>query len=178
VRCSSSRRLFERLLDASLSARTEHALRLHFERCSDCAAIFEQFRVVDALLLRPPAVDLAPNFTQRAMAEMQAIRAPRPAPLSVLPFLAVYLAASWLGIGLALVFAGSQTRAVLATMLATSGNELTAVAAFAQATAHSFGSGLFELTAVSAGTLLLDVTIAFALAGAYIVLRPRPESPR
>jgi anti-sigma factor RsiW len=177
VRCSSSRKLFERFLEASLSARTESALRSHFERCAECAAVFEEFRVVDALLLRPQEVELAPNFTQRTMAEVRSIHAPRPGHFPLWLFLIGYLGAAWLTIGLALVFAGPQTHAVLATMLGASGSELAAVGAFARATAHSFGSGLFELTAVSAGTLILDATIAVALAAAYIVLRPRPESP-
>ncbi|HXP92999.1 MAG TPA: hypothetical protein VN905_05975 [Candidatus Binatia bacterium] len=175
MRCSSSRRLFESFLDASLSAREEGEFVQHLERCIECRTVFAQFRAVDALLLQPGPVELIPNFTQRAMAEVRAMPAPRPVRILWLAYIAAYLAASWLAIGLALIFAGPETRAMLAAVLGTSGAEMAAVGAFAGAVERGLGRSLSTLTIVSAGALLLDIAFVAIL---IVARRARSESVR
>jgi anti-sigma factor RsiW len=173
MRCSSSRRLFEDLIDGSLAARTHAAVESHLERCPECAALLEELRVVDALLLCPPAVELPANFTQRTMAEARALRAPCPARPRVFLFLGVYLVLSWLGIASALLFAGPQTRALLNAILAGATVELAAVGGFVHAALRGFGPAVSGLTELSAGALALDVLVAGVLAYGYFVVRPR-----
>lgn len=178
MRCSSSRRHFAALLEGAVSPRCERSIGAHLDACEDCRLLLDELRAVDAVLLRPPAVELPPNFTQRILAETHALPAPRRPRVPVLAFLTAYLAIAWIAVALLLVFAGPQTRATLDALLATAGREVGVIAFVAHAAARALGSTLSELTALSAGALLLDVVAGGVLALAYVLLRPRREARR
>lgn len=173
MRCSSSRELFEALIDGALTARTHAAVEAHLDRCTECTALLEELRVVDALLLRPSKIELPPNFTQRAMAEIRALPAPRPSRSRLFIFLGAYLALSWLGFGAALLFAGTQTRAILSALVSSATAELAALGGVVHAALHGLWPAVSGLTELSAGALLLDILVAGILAYGYLVLRPR-----
>lgn len=173
MRCSSSRRLFEDLIDGSLTERTHAAVEAHLDRCTECAALLVELRVVDAMLLRPQGVELPPNFTQRTMAEVRALPAPRPSRSGLFIFLATYLMLSWLGIGAALLLAGQQTRAIVSMAFTWTSAQVAALGGVVHAALHGFGPAVSGLTELSAGALVLDVLVAAALGYGYLVIRPR-----
>lgn len=173
MRCSSSRLLFDGLLDGALAGRTHVALEQHLEGCFDCRGLLEELRVVDALLLQATSADVPAGFTERTMNEIARLPMPRPAGPALLPFVVSYLIAAWLAIGLAFLFAGDATRAAMATALGVSGAELAAIGALAHGLFHSFDGSLNGLTAVSAGALLADVMAWVAFFALYRAYRAR-----
>jgi anti-sigma factor RsiW len=163
--------LFEGLLDGALSGRTHSGLTAHLERCSDCTGLLEELRIVDALLLRVPVAELPDDFTQRTMAQVSACAPPRPASIPVVELLTAYLSAAWLMVAFALVFDGAQARAVLAAAFGLWSREVAALGSLGHGLFHSFEASLSGLTAVSVGTLALDVVAGLALIAVYRALR-------
>jgi anti-sigma factor RsiW len=167
MRCSSSRLLFEGLLDGTLAARAQASLSAHLERCADCHGLLEEVRVVDALLLHAGDAELPSNFTTSTMAAISAIPAPRSAGRAIWGLMGAYLAAAWVLIALALIFDGAQTRAALGF----GGAELAALGGLAHGLFRGFDSVFSSLTAVSVGALVLDVVVGVALLAGYKALR-------
>lgn len=171
MRCSSSRLLFEGLLDGVLTARAHTSLVTHLECCTDCSGLLEELRVVDALLLRVPVSEPPTNFTQRTMAELAGVPPPRPAAIPVVELLTAYLSAAWLMFALALIFDGVQARGVLATAFGIWSAEVAAIGSLGHGLFRSFAASLSGLTAVSVGTLALDVVAGLALIVVYRAMR-------
>lgn len=167
MRCSSSRLLFEELLDGTLASRAQAALTAHLDRCADCHGLLEELRVVDALLLHAGDAELPSNFTMRTMAAISALPAPRSAGPAIWGLMGAYLVAAWVLIALALIFDGAQTRAALGF----GGAELAVLGGLAHGLFRGFDSVFSSLTAVSVGALVLDVVVGVALLAGYKALR-------
>jgi anti-sigma factor RsiW len=116
------------LVDGELAPRDRVAVMAHVDGCAHCAGLLEELRVVDALLLDPRAVRLAPDFTRDTMAEVRAMPPPRCERTPFAAYGVSYLVASWLLLAAACVLApsvlhaGAQTVwSVLRTLFGTLG---------------------------------------------------------
>ncbi|GEM_PF-2980223 len=178
MRCSSSRSLFEGMLDGALTSRTQAALRQHLEECRECSALYEKLRIVDGLLLQPRVPEPPTQFTQRLMSEIERLAPPRPAVVPLVPILASYLIVAWLGIALALAFDPNETMALLAALLSVSLNDVATILSFAHGMIHGLDASLSSLTAVSIGALVFDTIAGLALIAGYTALRRRSEAMR
>jgi hypothetical protein len=171
MRCTSSRLLFEGLLEGALPAGAHSGLVTHLERCADCSGLFEELRVVDALLLRAPAPEPPDDFTQRTMEQLGRTPPPRANLMPVVEILTAYVIASWLMFVSALIFDGVQARSALAAAFAIWSAEAGAVGSLMHGLIRAFDSSLSGLTAISIGTLALDVTAGIALIAVYRAMR-------
>jgi anti-sigma factor RsiW len=168
VTCSSSEALFEGFLEGELVPRERTALLAHVDTCAACRGLLEELRVVDALLLEPRAVRLAPNFTFATMAEVRALPAPRVRRPPVLAFTVSYLAAAWLLVGATFLLAPQVMLAagMLATMFAHS------TAGALRGFERAF-SGAGDATVLVGCTFALDLALIVAIGAAFAFARPR-----
>jgi anti-sigma factor RsiW len=95
VTCSWCEERFERFLDDDLPAPERAGVLAHVERCADCAALFAELRVVDALLLQPSAIEPGPDFTAATMADIRALPPPSLPPSRLPAYLVCYLVGAW-----------------------------------------------------------------------------------
>lgn len=166
--CNSSEALFEGFLEGELVPRERAALLAHVDACTACRGLLEELRVVDALLLEPRAVCLAPNFTFATMAEVRALPAPRVQRPPVLAFTVSYLVAAWLLVGAAFLLAPQVVRAsgMLAAELVHS------IAGALRGFERAF-SGNGDATVLVGCTFALDLTVLVAIGTALTFARPR-----
>jgi len=172
VNCSSSELLFEAYLDDTLPPRKRVGVRAHLRSCGRCAGLFEELRVVDALLAGPAEPELPANFTFATMAEVRSLPRPHVCAPPLAAYLVCYLVAAWLLIGAAFLVETAAMRVLGTTALALS-----------RALLRSLGSAGVVLSRVldtfgSLGTLatfafMVCVALASALAVGIIVVRPR-----
>ena len=99
MRCSTSEALFDGRLEGTLTLRERVRLDAHLDGCDRCRAVLEELRVIDALLLTPRALEPAPNFTFKMMAEIRTMPMPQRMRATWPWMFALYLALSWLAIG-------------------------------------------------------------------------------
>ncbi|MGH7661768.1 MAG: zf-HC2 domain-containing protein, partial [Vulcanimicrobiaceae bacterium] len=99
MRCNTSEALFDGRLEGTLTWLQRTRLDAHLERCGRCSAVLEELRVIDALLLTPRALEPAPNFTFKAMAEIRTLPQPQRVRAQWPWMFGLYLALSWLSIG-------------------------------------------------------------------------------
>jgi len=105
VTCSWCEERFERFLDDDLPRAERAGVLAHIAACAACASLFEELRVVDALLLQPSAIEPGPDFTAATMADIRALPPPS-APSSRLPaYLVCYLVGAWCLVAAAFVLA-------------------------------------------------------------------------
>ena len=114
MRCSTSEALFEGRLEGTLTMLQSMRLDAHLEGCARCSGVFEELRVIDALLLTPRTLEPAPNFTFKMMAEIRAMPAPQPMRATWPWMFALYLALSWLAIGVWLAIGRPDGHAAVA----------------------------------------------------------------
>jgi hypothetical protein len=168
VTCNSSEALFEGFLEGELVPRDRVALLAHVDECAACRGLLEELRVVDALLLEPRTVRLAPNFTFATMAEVRALPAPHARRAPVLAFIVSYLVAAWLLVGAVFLLAPHVVRAVG-----------TLSGALAHSLAGAFGgferafTGHGDAVAVVGFALALDLALIVALGAALAFARLR-----
>jgi len=172
VNCSSFESLVEHYFDGTLLPKERTDFALHLDRCNDCAMLFEEVRVVDALLLTPRKLDTAPNFTFKIMAEIGSLPQPVVAKPQIARWLVGYLAASWLAVSVACITAGSQVREALHGVLLFAVRSGAGVATFAQDMLVSSHADAAKISEVAGGVLLFDAGFA-ALVVAFSFLRPR-----
>jgi anti-sigma factor RsiW len=173
VSCSSSEALFEAYLDDTLVPAQRARLLRHLNGCGRCKGVLDELRVVDALLAGPRTVELPPNFTFAAMAEVRAL--PRPHVSSngvVLAFAVSYLVAAWLLIGAGFLLAGTAMRALGETALDASAQLVHAFGAIGSAGARVAGD-FGSLPAFLGAAIVLDVAFVLALVAGFAVVRPR-----
>ncbi len=163
--CSSFEDLLEQYFENTLLPREAATMKLHLDRCPSCAALFEEVRVVDALLLTPYKREPQPNFTFAVMAEARALPAPRPRKNRFLLLTIGYLALAWLAIGLTFVLAHGMVAGTLGTTLGALHRLAELVAALGRVPYGAFGAA----GAIVGGVLAFDIVVA----GAVIALGVR-----
>ncbi|MBV8749299.1 MAG: zf-HC2 domain-containing protein [Candidatus Eremiobacteraeota bacterium] len=170
--CSSSEALFEAYLDDTLLPAQRARLLGHLKSCGACKGVLDELRVVDALLVSPREVELPPNFTFAAMAEIRSLPRPTVSSAPVFAYLISYLVAAWLLIGAGFLLAGSTMRAFGETALDASAHIVHPLAAIAQSGTRTLGD-LGTFGAVLGGAVVLDVVVAAAMIFGVMVVRPR-----
>ncbi|MFN2461542.1 MAG: zf-HC2 domain-containing protein [Candidatus Velthaea sp.] len=173
MNCSSSEALFERFLDGELVPRDRARLLAHVDACAACRGVLEELRVVDALLLTPRDVKLAPNFTFATMAEVRALPQPRPHRAPVLAYLVCYLTATWLLIAAAFVLAPQTMHALGTTLLDAAASVANAFGGVGRVAARLVDRDGTGVGALLGALLFLDVTLAAMFGAALVYVRPR-----
>ena len=164
MRCSTSENLFDGLLDGTLSVLQRHKVETHLVSCARCASVLEELRVIDALLLTPRLLEPVPNFTQKAMAEIRAMPAPKPAAprLPLWAAVAFYLFASWLGIGLWAAFGRPDAHGLLTLGLNVLDHTSRAFHDVGRTVAGGIGStGVASIVVVVLGVDIFLIALAF-----------------
>lgn len=171
MHCSSCERALDGYLEATLSRRRMVQVREHLARCTGCQALFEELRVVDALLMTARHIEPVPNFTFATMAEVRGMALPHVARTRLLGFIGAYLAAVWALLGLWFLFASASARAAFSMVAAVAahGVRATSLAATGLSGALAHGS---PVTTVFIGALVLDIALALAFFIVYGVVRP------
>lgn len=180
MRCSKSEALFDGLLDGTLTPVQRLRVEQHLEACARCSNVLEELRVIDALLLGPRILEPAPNFTFKTMAEIRAM----PAPKAMAPrwplwaWAALYLAASWLGIGAWFAVGRPDAPALLAFGLSLFGHAGGALYGIARVVASGFGFGYNSVAGVVSLVIVADIAlVGLALATPHVIARlARSES--
>ncbi len=173
MHCSFSEKRLDEYVDGTLSPRDRARVAAHVASCSECAALLEEFRVIDALLITPRTLESAPNFTFKVMAEVRSLPQPREHRLPTIAVLGTYVVFAWITIGAFLVFARDAARASFATLDAWLAHAQHVVDAVARGTGHVFGRQTFDVTAAMGGLLALDALALAALFGLYALVRAR-----
>ena len=144
MNCSSAEAHFERFLDAELTAAQTTRMLDHVDRCATCSSVLEELRVVDALLLAPRQVELAPNFTFATMAEARALAPATPYRAPVGAYVVSYLAGAWMLVGAAFVFEPHTMHAVTAAALAIGRSIADAVGGLGSMVSRAIGHGVYD----------------------------------
>lgn len=166
MRCSSCEPLLDAYLEAALRRFEARAVTSHLRTCTDCTALLDELRVVDALLATARSPSVAPDFTATVVSATRetATHAKRRLPLGVA--LLLYLAVTW---ALALVALRYNDAAALASSALTAGTGgLTALGAAVRALAPVTPVAAAAVT----GVLLVDVLLIVALFFGYRRVRP------
>jgi hypothetical protein len=168
VTCNSSEALFEGFLEGELVPRERADLLAHVDACASCRGVLEELRVVDALLLEPRTVRLAPNFTFATMAEVRALPAPHVRRPPVAAFTISYLIAAWLLVGAMFLLAPDAVRAVAALVGVLSHSLGGAFGGFARALGGSTGAAWVVGIAFT-----FSLGLIFAFGTVLALARPR-----
>lgn len=160
MRCSWCEPRLDAYLEASLAPRRMRAIAVHLQRCSSCAALLHELRVVDALLATTRSKDVPSDFTSVVLSATR--RAPRHARRSIPPWLplGIYLACAWALLAVA-QFEGRLATGFFAT--GTAGLRSAAVA---------IGAGVHALapvTPIAAAAVTSVLVVDLLLAGALII---------
>lgn len=173
MNCSSTEALFERFLDGELPVAQRDSFLAHIDRCAECRGVLEELRVVDALLLEPRQIELAPNFTFATMAEARGVPPPGLYHAPIRAYLVAYLVAAWLVAGAALLIAPQMMQALAGTTLDVARNVSDAVGGLGAVISRLFGRGGNVLTALLGALLALDVMLVAGFGFALKYVRPR-----
>ena len=173
MNCRSSEARFEPFLDGELVPRERAELIAHVDGCAACRSLLEELRVVDALLLEPRDVQLAPNFTFATMAEVRALPAPRAGRTPMTAYVVSYLVAAWLIVAVAFVLSPNVIHLLGAMSFDFANSVASALGGLAHVLARSVGHDGNALPAVVSGLLVLDVTLALVFGAAVAYVRPR-----
>ena len=173
MNCRWSEERFERFLDGDLTPRDRSTLLAHVDACDGCRGLLEELRVVDALLLEPRTVTLAPNFTFATMAEVRALPTPAPKSVPVAAYAVCYLVATWSLIAAAFLIAPQWIRSAAETAVDAAQAILASLGGLGHVAARlSVRGDVSWWTTFVGGVLLVDVMLAVILAGAVRVARP------
>jgi anti-sigma factor RsiW len=173
VNCSSFESLLDEYVDGALAPRDRALVAAHVSGCANCSSLLEELRVIDALLLQPRRVELAPNFTFKVMADVRTTPRPRVHRIHGLTVIATYLAFAWIAIGLFFFFGGAAAHATWVALPATFGHAGDAFGALSTATARLFGPNTFRITAAMSALMLVDAALALLLGAAVYFARGR-----
>ncbi|HEY1727948.1 MAG TPA: zf-HC2 domain-containing protein [Candidatus Baltobacteraceae bacterium] len=164
MRCNTSENLFDGLLDGTLSTLQRHNVETHLASCARCTSVLEELRVIDALLLTPRLLESVPNFTQKTMAEIRTMPAPKPAAPRLPLWMAFgfYLLVSWLGIGTWIAFGRPNAHGLFSLALGLLDHSSRAVQDVARVVAAGVGStGIASIVALVLGVDILLIALAF-----------------
>lgn len=172
MNCSSFEERFEEYLDGTLAAPLRARLRAHLAGCGGCAGMFEELRVVEALIAAPRTVELPENFTFATMAEVRALPRPHVSSAPVVAYFVSYLVAAWLLIGAGFLLSGRTMRALGETALDLTGSLTRSLGALAHAGGRVLGDfgGIGTLLGTA---LVLDLAVVAVLVFGFAVVRPR-----
>jgi len=167
VTCSWCEERFARLLDDELPAAERTRLLTHVDACDACRSLLEELRVVDALLLRPRAIEPGAAFTDATMSELRALPPPSPPRSRVPAYLTCYVVGAWCLIAAGFVLArhrmltlGEALRDVAQTLLVALGGVL-------HVAAHLGDRGdLSSWGALAGGVVAIDVALLLTLVAA------------
>ncbi len=163
--CSWCEERFERFLDGDLTSLEHARLSAHVSSCDACRSLLEELRVVDALLLQPRAIEPAPNFTCKTMADIRAMPPPATTRSHVPAYLTCYMVAAWLLIGAACLLLPQTMRAFA-----------DAIAAIARGVTGALGSIVMTFAGISVAinvALVCALAISARLAVPWFVQRGR-----
>lgn len=135
--------------------------------------MLEELRVVDALLLTPRTIQLAPNFSFSTMAEVRALPKPRRMRAHLIAFLTAYVTAAWLLAGAAFILSPHQMRAGGETTLDVVTAMLTAFGGVAHVLSRAFVRGNTDFSTLIGGLIVGDLAVAILAVTAIAFLRPR-----
>ena len=173
MNCNWFEERFERFLDGQLNAGDRARLSAHVDACASCGPLFEELRVVDALLLTPRAIDLPPNFTFATMAEVNAMPAPQVRRPPVLAATVAYVVAAWSLIGALFLINANAAFAMGETALDVAHGVLAAFGGLGHVAARLSNRGDFTWPTLAGGVVLADGLVVVALALAVRYLQPR-----
>jgi anti-sigma factor RsiW len=174
MRCSSSRLLLDEYVDGALPSRKSALVAEHVAGCSECAALLEEVRVIDALLITPRKLEPAPNFTFKVMAEIRTLPRPRThSGAHALTVVSAYLAFAWAFIGAFFLFGDGAAHAAWTTLVTGGAHAGDAFNALAAAAARFFGPNTFRVSAAMSALLAVDVVFASLVAAAVYLRRAR-----
>jgi anti-sigma factor RsiW len=157
MRCSTSEALFDGRLEGTLTWLQRTRLDAHLEDCARCSAVLEELRVIDALLLTPRALEPAPNFTFKMMAEVRAMPRPRRVRAQWPWMFALYLALSWLAIGAWFAVGRPDGHAALALVAGSMQHLAAAATGVTRALGSTTVAGLVALMLVADAGLLFGI---------------------
>jgi anti-sigma factor RsiW len=163
VDCRSAESRFEAFLDGQLTTAQRSALLRHVDRCEGCRAVLEELRVVDALLLAPREVPLAPNFTFATMAEVRALPAPPVRRVPVLAYLVSYLAGAWLLVGAAFVLEPAALHSAASALLGIVASVVSVVAGGGRAVGRALWHDGGAAMALMAGILVAELSLVLGV---------------
>ena len=173
MHCSSFEPLLDEFVDGTLTPRERALVSAHLGNCADCAALLQELRVIDALLLKPRELDPAPNFTFKTMAEVRSMPKPHVHHVPHLPVIGAYLAFAWTAIALFFLIDGAAARGALSVLRGAAARYWDGFGALVTTTSHLFGSQTLSVTAAMSALLGIDAVLALALIGYFYMGRAR-----
>jgi len=173
MRCSSSEPLLDEFVDGTLSPADHARVAAHVAQCDDCAALLQELRVIDALLMKPRQLEPAPNFTFKVMADVRALPVPHPHHRFPFAVLGTYVAFAWLTIAGFLYFGGAAVRTSIAALIVFADRAVRSLGAAAGAPGHLFGHNVYGITAAMGALLGVDLLAAAGVFYLYVALRAR-----
>jgi anti-sigma factor RsiW len=173
MRCSSSEALLDAYVEGELDPRRRALVASHLATCEACTSLFEEFRVIDALLLKPRSLEPAANFTFKVMAEIRDMPRPHVHRVPTLAVLGTYVVFAWAILGAFFLFARGQALEAVAAVGAWFASANAAFASLAHATGHVFGRHSVDVTAAMGSVLAADAVAAGALFALYNIIRSR-----
>jgi predicted anti-sigma-YlaC factor YlaD len=173
VTCSWSEERFERFLDGDLMPAERTRLVAHVDACDPCRSLLEELRVVDALLLRPRAIEPEPNFTCKTMAEVRALPLPAARRGRLPAYLVCYLVAAWLLIGAGFLLAPQTMHALGETSLDVARTVAVALGGVWHVAIHLGDRGeLTSWTTFAGGIVLVDAMLVVAIVASARIAAP------
>ena len=173
MRCSSCEPLLDRYIEGTLKPRQMIDIGAHVRECATCQGLLDEVKMIDGLLATTRIPELAQNFTFAVMAEVNSMPAPRARQHPVWSFLALYSAAAWVAVVLAMAFTHTAPRAAIAAIGFQLGRAGAAFGALGSGVSQGAAHTVPALAAFGAGVLLIDIALAAAVALLYFVVRPR-----
>lgn len=171
--CSSAEELFERFLDGEVTSAERSRILGHLDTCANCRTLLEELRVVDALLLEPRRVELAPNFTFATMSETCALGAPLTHAAPIRAYVVSYLAAAWLIAAALLVLAPQTMHALAGTVVDVARSVADAVGGLGAMISRTLGRSGSTIAAMLGALFALDVVLVVCFGAALKFARPR-----
>jgi anti-sigma factor RsiW len=173
MRCSSSEALLDAYVEGTLDPRRRTLVTTHLATCDGCTSLLEEFRVIDALLLKPRTLEPAANFTFKLMAEVRDMPRPHVHRVPTIAVLGTYVVFAWAILGAFFLFARGEALAAVASVGAWFASANAAFTTLAQATGHVFGRHSVDVTAAMGSVLAADAVAAAALFALYNIIRSR-----
>jgi anti-sigma factor RsiW len=173
MRCSSSETLLDEYVEGTLSPRKAALVAKHVAACPSCARLLEEVRVIDALLIAPRRIELAANFTYKAMAEIRTLPPPRAHRSRPFVLLGSYLAFAWLAIGTYFIVGGESAHAALAVALGSLNGYLDSAVVLAHAPARLLGPNAGPVTEAASAIVVADALFAGLIFAAFAFHRSR-----